>query len=119
MINSILNSVKKTAAGLTAEDDSFDDDIVIFINSAFATLKQCGVFNTPYVITGASETWSDCLGDDVYKLASVPAYVSLYVKSKFDPNQNGTLQNSLLEELKEMEQRFIYECDPKYDETSL
>lgn len=116
MIDSILNSVKKTAAGLTEDDDSFDDDIIMFINNAFAKLKQLGVFTTPYVITGAEETWSDCLGERAAKLASVPAYVSLYVKLTFDPNQNGTLQNSLKEELREMEQRFVYECDPNYDE---
>lgn len=115
---SILNTVKKTAAGLTADDDSFDDDIIIFINNAFFKLKQLGVFKTPYTITGATETWTDCLGENEAKLSSVPAYISLYVKMTFDPNQNGTLQNSLKEELREMEQRFIYECDPTYDDVS-
>lgn len=116
MIDSILNSVKKTAAGLTEDDDSFDDDIIIFINSAFAKLKLLGVFATPYTITGAEETWSDCLGDRAAELASVPEYISQYVKLTFDPNQNGTLQNSLKEHLREMEQYFIYNCDPNYDD---
>ena len=113
--SSILLSVKKVI-GLTPDDLSFDTDIIMHINSAFFKLKQLNVFQSPYNITDATATWSDCLGENETKLSMVKSYVSLYVRYLFDPSTNGTLHNALKSELTEMEQRFLYECDPSYDE---
>ena len=109
--SSILLSVKKVI-GLTPDDLSFDTDIVMHINSAFFKLKQLNVFQSPYNITDSTATWSDCLGEDEERLCAVKTYICLYVRYIFDPNTNGTLHNAMKSELTEMEQRFIYECDP-------
>jgi hypothetical protein len=109
--SSILLSVKKVI-GLTPDDVSFDTDIIMHINSAFFKLKQLNVFQSPYSITDSTATWSDCLGEDEERLCAVKTYITLYVRYIFDPNTNGTLHNAMKSELTEMEQRFIYECDP-------
>ena len=111
---SILISVKKVL-GLSYDDTSFDEDIIMHINSAFFTLKQLNVFQTPYNITDNTATWSSCLGDNESKLSLVKSYIYLYVKYLFDPSTNGTLHNAMKSELTEMEQRLLYECDPVYD----
>ena len=112
--SSILLSVKKVI-GLTPDDTSFDTDIIMHINSAFFKLKQLNVFQSPYNITDATATWADCLGDREAKLCAVKTYITLYVRYIFDPQTNGTLHNAMKSELTEMEQRFLYECDPVYD----
>lgn len=111
---SILLSVKKVI-GLSPEDTSFDEDIIMHINSAFFKLKQLAVFTEPYTIEDNTATWSDALGENKAKLSAVKTYVFLYVKYIFDPNTNGTLHNAYKQEMTEMEQRFLYECDPSYD----
>lgn len=112
--NSILIDIKKVL-GLTPDDTSFDADIVMHINSAFFKLKQLAVISEPFNITDATATWTDALGENEYKLSSVKTYIYLYVKYVFDPNTNGTLHNAYKQEMTEMEQRFLYECDPVYD----
>lgn len=112
--SSILLSVKKVI-GLTPDDTSFDTDIIMHINSAFFKLKQLAVISEPFNITDETTTWSDALGENEYKLSSVKTYIYLYVKYIFDPNTNGTLHNAYKQELTEMEQRFLYECDPSYN----
>lgn len=112
--SSILLSVKKVI-GLTPDDTSFDTDIIMHINSAFFKLKQLAVISEPFNITDETATWSDVLGENEYKLSSVKTYIYLYVKYIFDPNTNGTLHNAYKQEMTEMEQRFLYECDPSYD----
>ena len=112
--SSILLSVKKVI-GLTPDDTSFDTDIIMHINSAFFKLKQVNVFQSPYTISDATATWTDCLGEREAQLSAVKTYITLYVRYIFDPNTNGTLHNAMKSELTEMEQRFLYECDPVYD----
>jgi hypothetical protein len=111
---SILLSVKKVL-GLSPEDTSFDEDIIMHINSAFFKLKQLAVFTEPYTIEDDTATWGDALGDNEAKLSAVKTYIYLYVKYIFDPNINGTIHNAYKAELTEMEHRFLYECDPSYD----
>lgn len=112
--DSILYSVKKVL-GLAPEDTSFDFDIFTHINSAFFKLKQLAVISEPYNIEDETSSWSDALGENVTKLSAVKTYIYLYVKYLFDPSTNGTLHNAMKSELTEMEQRFLYECDPVYD----
>ena len=115
--DSILLSVKKIN-NLYVEDTSFDTDIIMHINSAFFKLKQLNVIQTSFNIADDTTTWSQLLGENETKLSMVKSYVSLYVRYLFDPSTNGTLHNAMKSELTEMEQRFLYECDPVYDTPS-
>lgn len=111
---SILYSVKKVL-GLPPEDTSFDADIFMHINSAFFKLEQLAVVSQPFNIEDETTTWADALGEDEARLSAVKSYIYLYVKYIFDPNTNGTIHNAYKQELNEMEQRFLYACDPYYN----
>lgn len=112
--NSILKDIKKVL-GLAAEDTSFDADIFMHINSAFFKLEQLAVISEPFNISDETTTWSDALGEDETRLSAVKSYIYLYVKYLFDPNTNGTIHNAYKQEMNEMEQRFLYACDPFYN----
>lgn len=98
---SVLNDIKKML-GLDEEDDCFDLDIKIHINSAFSTLFQLGVGpKTPFVITGPEETWEDFM-EGFTEIESVKTYVYLKVKMFFDPPQSSFVleaQKRMAEEL--------------------
>lgn len=83
-MDSILSSVKKML-GLAEEDDSFDIDIIIHINSALSVLTQLGVGpKDGFSIRDATPTWTDFLSDDKL-LDMVLSYVYLKVRLLFDP----------------------------------
>jgi hypothetical protein len=83
MAQSILNTIKKVI-GLTEDDDSFDLDLLIHINSVFATLTQLGVGpEDGFEIEDDSALWEDFLPDRRYNF--VKSFVYLEVKRLFDP----------------------------------
>lgn len=93
-MNSILNSVK-LALGIQPEDQSFDIDIIIHINSVFMILNQLGVGTaSTFFITGATETWEDFLGDST-ELNSVKSYIIMKARLIFDPPQSSYLVDSM------------------------
>lgn len=111
METSILTSIKGLL-GPDADYDVFDQDIIIFINSALATLTQLGVGPSGgFRITGATETWSDFLGD-AQDLDSVKSYIFMKVKMAFDPPANGSVLNAYEEACKEYEWRLNVAVDP-------
>lgn len=103
---SILNSIKKLL-GLPIDYNPFDMDIIIHINSVFATLAQMGV--TPkeqegFSIEDSSITWSSFTDDDIL-LNNVKSYVYLKVKLLFDPPVNSTVMESINRQINELEYR--------------
>ena len=91
--------------------DSFDTDVMIHINSAFATLQQLGV-GPPggFAITGNAEVWNDFLPESV-KLESVKTYVYLKVKLVFDPPLTSSVLEAMKEQISEYEWRFTVAVD--------
>ena len=104
---SILNNIKKLL-GLGPEYNCFDQDIIIHINSVFASLHQMGVYNKNldkcFEITDNSATWSDFLEDD-NTINFIKTYVYLKVKLAFDPPANSVVQASYENQIKELEVR--------------
>ena len=83
MGDSILGSVK-ALLGLI-DDDAFDTEITVFINTALFTLYQLGIGpSSPYRIEGPTETWSSFLSD-TDDLSMIKSYVYLRVRMLFDP----------------------------------
>lgn len=108
MMNSILGSVKKNI-GLREEDTSFDEDIVMHINSVFGILNQMGVGpEEPFQITGPDEEWSDFL-DNNFKIPYVKSYVEKKVKLIFDPPLSTAVAQAINETIKELEWRLYSE----------
>lgn len=104
MSDSILTSVKKNL-GIHEDDDSFDPDVTIFINSAFATLNQLGVGpDDGFEIVDASSKWDDFTDGDP-KLNGVKNYVTLKVRIVFDPPATSFVLAALEEQVKELEYR--------------
>lgn len=83
MDDSILSSIKKLL-GIAEDQDCFDADIIMHINSVFMTLFQLGVGpDTPFHIYDKSATWSD-FSDEEW-VDQVPTYVYFKVRMAFDP----------------------------------
>lgn len=112
MEQSIFNSIK-ALLGPDADYDVFDQDILIFINSALSTLTQLGIGPANgFRITGDTETWSDLLGD-AQDLDSVKQYIFMKVKIAFDPPSSSSVLSAYQESCKELEWRLNVAVDPK------
>ena len=111
MEESILKTIKQLI-GCPDDFEQFDLDLIVHINSAFATLTQLGVGpKEGYRITGADNEWSE-FEDDVQKLSFIKDYVYIKTRLLFDPPTSGSLMDSLKEQLKEMECRLYILYDP-------
>lgn len=112
MEESILLSVK-ALLGPDADYDVFDQDIVIFINSAIATLTQLGIGPSEgFEITGEDETWEDFLGEDMRRINSVKIYVFMKVRLAFDPPASSYVLSAYEDSCKEFEWRLNVAVDP-------
>lgn len=84
MADSILNSIKQVV-GVMPDDDAFDIDIMMHINSVFSILQQIGVGPAEgYMIMDKSPTWEDYLGTGP-TLNMVKSYMFVKVQLLFDP----------------------------------
>lgn len=106
--DSILLSIKD-ASGV--DDTVFDSEILLYINAAFATLRQLGVgTEEPFIVNGIDETWSDFTTDDSI-ISMVKAYITLKVRYHFDPPTSNSLATSMKETIAEYEWRLNTEGD--------
>lgn len=110
MDESILDSIKKLL-GIYSTDTSFDQDIIIHINSILANLIQMGVGPSEgFYITGNTETWGSFISNDAL-LIQVKSYVYLKVKLLFDPPTNSSMLDSIRQLAAELEWRLFIERD--------
>lgn len=101
MFNSILTSVKKNL-GLDVSYTAFDQDILMHINSALATLTQLGIGpENGFTVEDASTTWATIIGTDA-QLNSVKTLVYLRVRLLFDPPTTGYLIDAMKEQIQEL-----------------
>lgn len=104
LTTSILESVKKNL-GLAQSDDSFDQDVLMHINSVFSDLNQLGIGPIGgFEIEGPEETWDSYLGGDP-NLNSVKSYVYLRVRLLFDPPGTSYLITAMQEQVQKAEWR--------------
>jgi hypothetical protein len=102
---SILNSVKKVL-GIAAEYLAFDQDIMMHINTALATLTQLGVGPaTGFTVDGVDDDWPDLIDPTDHQYNAVKSYVFLRVRMLFDPPQTSYLINAQTDQIKELEWR--------------
>lgn len=111
MENSIFLTIK-SLLGPDADYDVFDQDILVFINSAISTLTQIGVGpSTGFRVTGSTETWSDFIGTDS-RIDSIKDYIYMKVKIMFDPPTNSSVLSAYQDSCKELEWRLNVAKDP-------
>ena len=99
MNESILTSVKMGVGGIIEMDESFDDDIILHINTTLAELVQLGVGpKDGFEINDKTATWQDFIGDDKL-LNMVKTYTVLNVRMLFDPPSSGTAAKSFEQQI--------------------
>lgn len=103
-MESILTSIKKLL-GITEEDEHFDPDLIMHINSVFTILTQLGVGPSEgFRIEDESATWDDFIDEDD-NLDAVKSYIHLRVKLLFDPPLSSTVIESMNRMISEFEWR--------------
>jgi len=111
MEDSILLSIK-ALLGPDSDYEVFDQDIIIFINSAIATLTQLGVGpSNGFRITGDSETWTEFIGGR-NDIDSIKSYIYMKVRMAFDPPSSSYVMSAYEEACKEYEWRLNVAVDP-------
>lgn len=88
-MESILTSIKKLL-GVAEDDNYFDADIIMHINSVFMTLNQLGVGpKEGFAIEDDTSYWTDFI-PDATQLQAVKSYMYLQVKILFDSASLGS-----------------------------
>lgn len=104
-MDSILNSIKKLI-GMDPEYTQFDTDLIIYINSIFAILKQVGVGpENGFSISDDSAIWDEYLPDYDKNFEFVKTYIQQRVKLVFDPPLTSSVLDAMKETIKELEWR--------------
>lgn len=109
---SVLESVKKLL-GIPTEENVFNVDIMININSAIFTLKQLGISTKESVVSDASVTYGDLFGDQPQtSIEQIKMYLFYKTKLGFDPPTSSAVMECIKEMIKEAEWRLNVSVDP-------
>jgi hypothetical protein len=101
---SILTSIKKLL-GIIEEDESFDTDIIMHINTTLFKLNQLGVGPSDgFSIEDKTVEWPDFIAARK-DLEATKTYTYLNVRLLFDPPQMGYLVDAIKDQIKELEWR--------------
>lgn len=86
--DSILLSIKKIN-NVAADYTAFDDDFILFINSALSDLNQLGIGPAAgFFIESEDDLWEDFVEDEP-RLNQLKTYIGLKVRLLFDPPGNS------------------------------
>lgn len=104
---SILISTKKMLQ-IAADDDSFDTDIILHINSVFSILQQIGLGLTDeeFVVEDETQLWEQAVTSQK-NLNMIKSYMYLKVRTMFDPAASGFVTDSFERQIKEFEWRIM------------
>lgn len=101
---SILKSVKKVL-GIESTLTVYDQDILMHINTTFATLHQLGIGpEEGFEIGDDTAEWDDLLEGDPRR-NNVKSYVYLKTKTLFDPPTTSFLIDATQKNIAELEHR--------------
>lgn len=88
VLESILSSIKKLN-NVAADYTAFDNDFIMYINSALSDLHQVGIGPVDgFQIEGVNDTWDDFIGEEP-RLNGAKIFVALKVNLLFDPPNNS------------------------------
>lgn len=106
---SILSTIKKMLY-IEEDDESFDIDIMVHINTALAILSDLGVGpEDGLTIFDKNDTWDVLLSYSPYNL--IKTYIYLKVRQYFDPPSTAALTESSANMIKELEWRIVQHSD--------
>lgn len=107
MNDNILSSVKKLC-NISEDDKSFDQDLIIHINSVLMTIMQeWHGMDTAFRLEDGTETWDEILGEDT-NYEGLKDLVGLKVRLIFDPPTNSAVLQSIAEQIKDLEWRMYF-----------
>ena len=108
--DSILVTVKKLL-NIDPEDQAFDTDIVLLINSEFMALKQLGIGpENGFSISDYDTKWSDFVKDSDL-IDTVKAYVAMRVRLIFDPPASSIVSEALNSRIAEYQWRLNVQAE--------
>lgn len=111
MLESILHTIKKMM-GIPPQDEAFDAELLVFINSAISTLHQIGVGPAESVVVVDKETeWTALVADEII-LSMAQSYIYLSVRLVFDPPGTSFIIEALKEQMKELAWRLEIQANP-------
>lgn len=103
MEQSILKSTKKTL-GIAEDYDAFDLDVLTWINSAFATLRDLGLGRPGFSVVDDVATW-EMFEEDLEAIPLIRTYVHLKTRIMFDPPSTSYVLESQKQLILEQEFR--------------
>lgn len=110
-MESILTSIKKLL-GIMEEDEHFDADIIMHINSVFMILNQLGVGPSEgFTISDKIAIWTDFIPEGC-NLECVKSYMGLKVRLLFDPPASSAVMQTMERMISEFEFRLNVAVDP-------
>ena len=104
MSDSVLLSIKQML-GISPEDTSFDDNVIMSINTALTTLMDLGLTEVEdEIVIDDDMTWDDLLGGRT-DIEYVKTYVYQKVKMIFDPPTSTAAIDAMQRSISELEWR--------------
>ena len=105
--DSILDTVK-THCNVSADDTSWDGELIEDINAILSILPQLGIGSDEgFTIENKSDEWSDFISGNP-KIGLIKSYVGKRVRLLFDPPSNGQHLEALKAMISELESRITY-----------
>lgn len=116
MNDNILASVKKIC-NVLEDDTSFDQELILFINSALMVIMQeWHGMDHAFKLEDGTETWDDLLGEDT-DYEGVKELIGLKVKLMFDPPSNSAVIQAMNDQIKDLEWRlYLWKDNIRIDE---
>ena len=116
MNDNILASVKKIC-NVLEDDTSFDQELILFINSALMVIMQeWHGMDHAFRLEDGTETWDDLLGEDT-DYEGVKELIGLKVKLMFDPPTNSAVTQAMNDQIKDLEWRlYLWKDNDRIDE---
>ena len=106
---SILNDIKE-ACGIVQQYDVFDKQLIVDLNSAFATLHQLGYGpEEGFSIEGPDEEWDEIITSNRFNF--VKQYIIMKVHLMFDPPPSSIAVEQLNKQIEEYEWRIRSEVE--------
>lgn len=111
----LLTCRKMIGNNITTDQDIFDIDLIVHINSRFSFMHQLGIGdkNEVFEISDKYDTWDE-FTNDKKTLNAVKSYMYYSVKLSFDPPTNPTLLEHMKKEKDEAEWRLHIVDDDTY-----
>lgn len=101
MDDSILSTIKRML-GISDEDDAFDKELIVFINTAIMVMHEVGVGKDNFLISeSGNETWKEFINDSK-DLVGVQTFVYFKVRIAFDPPQSSFVLDSMQKQADEL-----------------